>query len=141
MKKEFLHRPRLFQNQEEKDECITWLAWLKAGVFPQGRRSLQTLLGDKYCCLGVGCVITISEEKLELNPDYDGAIIAGDMPHRQKHAPKWLVLIDEDIKQRTGDVDSLAAMNDDGVEHTEIADFVLEVYGDELYNLGDYSEL
>lgn len=118
----------LLKTEQDKEEFKTWVAFLKAGVFRKAKYRLQDSTG--YCCLGVGCVLTIPEDKLKA---YSG-VLQGHTPNNQAKAPRWLQRINNEFAHRYGD--SLITLNDGdpirAMSHSKIADKLLEVFGHEL---------
>lgn len=121
---------KLLRTKKDKEQFLTWVAFLKAGVFKKGRNALQTK--DGYCCLGVGCVLTIPEEQLLVYPNNG---LFGSFANEQP-TPKWLKRINGDFELRTGE--ALSTLNDGDIHgkgqktHKQIADKLLKVYADEL---------
>lgn len=126
---------KLLRTKKDKEQFLTWVAFLKAGVFKKGKLELQNNNGG-YCCLGVGCVLTIPEHKIRKKEGSN--IIYGIFPDgdEQKFAPLWLQRINDDSKKRIGT--HLNVLNDGNsngkgvLSHSKIADKLLEVYGHEL---------
>lgn len=88
-----------------EEEFKNWLTALRSGEFSQARDRLQGAEG--YCCLGVGCVVTVPEEQLQM--DGKGQLRGG-MPEEDSAIPTWLRLINSDFQSRT-DV-TLVTLND-----------------------------
>lgn len=121
----------------DKQQFQTWMTALRSGEYPQGRASLQTIMG--YCCLGVGCKVLIPEDELVLHPDNR---LRGLLPSQQKNAPEWLKNINSDFLARTGK--ALSGLNDlDGLSHNEMADLLEAVYIHHVlgnkYDYGDFA--
>lgn len=119
---------KIFYTEKDKEEFITWVSFLKAGVFKKGKNKLQSA-PNKYCCLGVACVLTIPEDELYVSDGH----LRGGLPGKQK-SPHWLKMIDEDFEKRTG---LHLSMRNDGIlcrewSHSKIADELIKVYGPEL---------
>lgn len=82
-----------------------WIAALDSGKYEQTHCSLQDKHG--YCCLGVGCKVTIPK-KLIITNVYNQ--ISGGLPINQPAAPIWLTEINKDFAKKTGQ--DLIALND-----------------------------
>ena len=96
----------LTENQQK------WVAALRSGDYEQGRGSLQR--GDKYCCLGVACVVA------EINgvsvTKFEGEIDGGGL-WSQKAVKDWVGLSDKEGR--------LISANDrDEWSFAEIADLI-----------------
>lgn len=105
-----------------KQQLKKWITALDGGEYPQGKYGLQNING--YCCLGVGCAVTIPKKLLDLDAF---GFIDGGVPGSQPAAPKWLIYIDDDFMSKTGE--SLMGLNDDkGYTFPEIATLLELVY-------------
>lgn len=105
-----------------KREFKLWIAALDSGEYKQSHCALQTSVW--YCCLGVGCAVAIPKELISLNSD---GFIEGGMPLEQPAAPKWLVNINKDFRDKTGR--DLMGLNDTyGFTFPEIATLLELVY-------------
>lgn len=108
--------------QINKRQFKKWIAALDSGEYKQDKGQLESQYG--YCCLGVGCVVTIPKELISLN---DSGCIVGSMPEEQPAAPRWLLAIGENFLIKTGA--SLMTLNDDrGYTFPEIATLLELVY-------------
>lgn len=103
------------------EQIKTWIKALRSGEYKQTSGAMQDKFG--YCCLGVGCKITIDPELLEV--DISGCIRGG-YPGSQHHAPEWLKNINSDYEDKTGL--TLVSLNDGGCSFNYIADKLEEVY-------------
>jgi hypothetical protein len=83
--------------QINKRQFKKWIKALDSGEYHQGYCELQNSGG--YCCLGVGCAVTIPKQLLSLDPT---GFIDGGMPEDQPAAPKWLVELSPDFFTKTG---------------------------------------
>lgn len=124
--------PKLLKTAKDKEQFLTWVAFLKAGVFKKAKGALEH--NARYCCLGVGCLLTIPEKNLELE-EIDSKSLHGALPNEQEFAPNWLRDINDDFDMRTGR--NLSELNDGSfgckmISHNKIADKLLKVYGHEL---------
>jgi hypothetical protein len=99
-----------------------WIAALDSGEYKQTHCCLQDSKG--YCCLGVGCKVTIPEKLIVTDVLNQ---IKGGLPINQPAAPAWLTEINEDFEKKTGR--DLVALND-GYDFTfpEIATLLELVY-------------
>lgn len=80
-----------------KKNIQKWVEALESGKYKQGRKCLQTDTG-RYCCLGVGCVVFVSEKKLRFfTINEKQKRLAGYTPTAQENAPNWLKRIDVEI--------------------------------------------
>ena len=105
-----------------KRQFRKWIQALRSGKYNQTRYILHDSQG--YCCLGVACDILIPHKLKNLNGD--GKMI-GWSPYNQSNVPKWLKLINDDFKIKTGTY--LMACNDIlGMSFNEIADVLELVY-------------
>lgn len=105
-----------------KREFKKWIAALDSGEYRQSYCMLQDERG--FCCLGVGCSVTIPAKLLQLNAS---GSIYGHMPTAQLAAPNWLKEIDLNFDAKTGR--TLASLNDDeGYAFPEIATLLELVY-------------
>lgn len=87
-----------------KREFKKWIAALDSGEYRQCQLQLQD--GYGYCCLGVGCMVTIPEKsKLKKK-----GCLVGCFPNEQPAAPAWLKGISADFEEKTGQ--SLPWLND-----------------------------
>lgn len=103
-------------------ELKQWIAALDSGKYKQGQYWLQSIYG--YCCLGVGCKVTIPGKVLAYDTRGN---ISGSLPTEQPAAPAWLRMINEDFFTKTGT--SLDVLNDDkGFTFPEIATLLELVY-------------
>ncbi len=99
-----------------------WIAALDSGEYKQDQYHLQSIYG--YCCLGVGCKVTIPAKMLSLDARGN---ITGSMPSEQPAAPTWLQNITKDFANKTGKL--LDVLNDnDGFTFPEIATLLELVY-------------
>ena len=115
-----------FKSDEEKIQFLDWIGALKSSAFNQTTIYLNDFNG--YCCLGVGCVITIPEESIMKGY---GGYIAGLLPDAQRHAPQWLKNINAEYEKRTKF--QLVERNDrDRWSFKEIADDLLRVFKKDL---------
>src|SRR5688572_13814329 len=100
-----------------------WTKELRSGKFKQGTSCLQSGM-HFYCCLGVGCMVFIPEEKLIRN---GGSRLDGGFPKAQPSAPDWLKNINDDFCKKTGK--KLSKLNDSlEFDFDEIADLLELVY-------------
>lgn len=116
---------KLLKTKQDKIEFLNFVGFLLADALPQGTNSLQDSHGG-YCCLGVGCVVTIPPESIEGN-----SRLYGDLPVDQRAAPKWLKELNNNFNKRTGL--KLSHLND--VERNtfpQIGEKLLLVYQGEL---------
>jgi hypothetical protein len=105
-----------------------WIAALDSGEYNQGHCELQNSGG--YCCLGVGCKVTIPKALLLVDPK---GFMDGGMPADQPAAPRWLKQIHEDFSDRTGK--GLVSLNDTfGFTFSEIATLLELVYIHKILN-------
>lgn len=103
-------------------ELKKWIAALDSGKFNQCKGALQK--ENSYCCLGVGCLVVIPEEKLCFKKD---GTLSGIMPSQQINAPNWLKDINVDFNGKTDH--SLWELNDSmDFSFTEIATLLELVY-------------
>lgn len=99
-----------------------FIAALRSGKFKQTISRLQDSYGA--CCLGVGCLIFIPKEKLELDPR---GFVKGATPAEQGSAPVWLTVLSSDVEERFGA--NLATLNDrQGFTFKEIAHVLDLIY-------------
>jgi hypothetical protein len=99
-----------------------WIAALDSGEYRQGQCALQTDIG--YCCLGVACIVTIPKELTAIDVCNQ---LKGGMPSDQPAAPRWLVEINKDFRDKTSR--DLMALNDTyGFTFSEIATLLELVY-------------
>ena len=100
-----------------------WVFALRSGEYKQTKYYLQDKKG--YCCLGVGCKVFITKNKLV----FQNGFLIGSTPRcGQKNAPDWLKNINTDFSKKTG-LKSLINMNDfDNYTFDEIADCLEQVY-------------
>lgn len=138
---------KLLKTKKDREQFMTWLAWLKSDVFTQGVAQLQGI--HEYCCLGVACELLVPPYKLI----YTGnKRIAGSLPEEQPNAPLWLSNLQDNFISRRGY--GLTQLNDGFIAHKEttgyanvlhdfgrpdvkltfheIADLLYETYKDEL---------
>ena len=107
----------------DRKQFSKWIAALRSGKYKQGYGFLQPTK-DKYCCLGVACLVIIPKDKLERNND----LIVGGLPESQRHCPKWLSFINGDFAKQTGV--SLTVRNDSHEwTFSQIADALEKIYG------------
>jgi hypothetical protein len=94
-----------------KKQMLEWINALYSGEYTQAKNFLQDCDGAGYCCLGVGCILFIPKEKL--NIDEDGILI-GSVPTKrnQPFVPEWLSGIANDFQRETGTC--LTSLNDSG---------------------------
>jgi hypothetical protein len=139
---------KLLKTKKDREQFITWLAWLKSGAFTQSIMWLQNAKG--HCCLGVACELFIPLNKLVTgSADY---IIGGVPSDDQYNAPQWLKGINKHFLNLKGyaitqlndgmEVDTSmpwyeSVMRDFGtskvkLNFSEIADVLYETYKDEL---------
>lgn len=118
---------KLLKTKKDKEQFMTWLAFLESGVFRQGIGALQPE-DNSYCCLGVGCILFISEKKVEKRAK--GGLL-GHCPRYQQFAPDWLKEINGEVGRRTRS--SLIDRNDN-LNHSfkKIAKDMYEIFKDEL---------
>jgi hypothetical protein len=114
---------KLLRSKKDKEQFMTWVAFLQAGVFKKATRALQTEEG--HCCLGVACELTVGNLKIKYN-DW----MAGEFPTAQ-NAPRWVRDVNNDFKNKGG-LSILSDLNDNGWSHKRIATKLLEVYAKEL---------
>jgi hypothetical protein len=111
-----------------KRQFKKWIAALDSGEYEQGQYHLQSIYG--YCCLGVGCKVTIPAKRLVLDTRGN---ISGSMPSEQPLAPPWLKKITKDFYKKTGrNIDVLN--DDDGFTFPEIATLLELVYIHKMLN-------
>lgn len=114
--------------KELSNNVAKWTKSLRSGKYEQGRDTLQR--GNKFCCLGVLCDITIPSHKLNRNDD--GSMYGACPYTNQPNAPEWVKYINKDFEDRTGA--DLAELNDSGyygsgpLTFDEIADLLEAVY-------------
>ena len=115
----------ILKTKQDIQQFKDWVTNLRSGEFQQTQRKLQDKRG--YCCLGVGCVTTISKEKLLLNSAgyLDTALVVG-----QPYAPKWLRRISNFTRLYFDSCDYwLEHLNDDlFLSFNEIADILELVF-------------
>ena len=76
--------------------------------------------------MGVACKVLIPYKKLKYREGFINHIY-GNMPEDQEHTPKWLLEINQDFKEKTGE--TLSHLNDKpGLEFSQIADMLEAVY-------------
>lgn len=120
---------KLLKTKKDKEQFLTWIAWLKSGVFKQTQDSLQDEKG--HCCLGVGCELFIPDNKKKFWDIYVyEQELEGEFPNEQPYAPKWLQLIDDDVEAKKSF--KISELNDDGKSFKQIANILLNVYKHEL---------
>lgn len=117
-----------FQNEQEKNEFLTWIAFLKAGVFNQAFSAAQK--GNRYCIMATVKLLSLPEEVLD--KDSHGELVGVNLSQSQrKVSPHWAQEIDREFCDRTSK--SLMGLNDsDHTPFPEIADMLLEAFKDEL---------
>ena len=95
-----------------------WVAALRSGKYKQGQDYLCN--GDKYCCLGVACAITMP------NANLNGAVFISNKPDEcfdsvsktlYNKMPK-VIRDDSELSKK------LAGMNDNAESFDEIADWI-----------------
>jgi len=96
----------LFKTKKDREQFDAWLDTLYAGTYKKGVGTLQPT-DDSYCCLGVGCLVTMPKDELEI-----GILgkMKGSLPIDQVNAPEWLKNIANDFQATTGI--GLTALND-----------------------------
>lgn len=104
-----------------KREFKKWIKALDSGEYKQGYLQLQDNYG--YCCLGLGCKVTIPDA-LQFK---EGGRLVGTFPNEQPAAPDWLSQINLDFFNKTDY--PLAKLNDSmGFTFPEIATLLELVY-------------
>lgn len=104
-----------------KRQFKQWIAALDSGEYKQGTGRLHSSKG--YCCLGVGCKVTIPSKLLVV----EGEFIYGLSVLNQPDASAWLKGISVDFTNKTGT--SLVYLNDfEGFTFPEIATLLELVY-------------
>ena len=109
----------------KKSEFIElWLQALESGKFRQGK-SLLWQKGNKYCCLGVACVVAqeTGVRQIEIEKDYDEFLpvtLANFLNITTAGSFKDIVTYNG------SDFLNLADMNDEGVTFKEIANVIRE---------------
>lgn len=99
-----------------KRQFKKWIQALDSGEYTQGASALESSPGN-YCCLGVACKVLIPRKKLELLNDRQ---LDGAFPEDQVYSPKWLIEINDNFSEKTGE--SLSKLNDtDHLSFSEIA--------------------
>lgn len=120
MKKQLLNKKPSNKKDMNTPELRKWIKELRSGNWRQEQGKLQSDKGNRYCCLGVACMLFIPKENLLMN-EFLKNILQGSMPNEQPKAPSWLKKIDDDFERRTGK--GLANLNDDEkMSFQEIAD-------------------
>jgi hypothetical protein len=105
-----------------KEELKIWIAALRSGEYIQGKDCLQ--YENRYCCLGVACMVLIPKDKLVLDI-YDN--ISGVAPDDQPHSPDWLINISSDVFKKYGE--GLMNLNDiKEWSFNQIADLLEKIY-------------
>jgi len=122
---------RLLKTDQDKEEFLTWLAFLEAGVFKKGISRLQAKSGG-YCCLGVGCALFIPEDKLAIEESSRRKRIYGAFPDYQDFAPNWLKRINDHSNEKTAREWSPSYANDYRWPHPSIAKKLWDLYKDEF---------
>jgi len=121
----------LLKTKQDKEEFLTWIAWLMADVLPQGKESLESREGA-YCCLGVACILLIPEEDLVMFSHR----IEGGTPNAQNNAPEWLKNIDKHMKEKVG-IDPVTLNDTQHKTFPEIGQIIYEAYEEELMAIPD----
>lgn len=117
---------KLLKTKKDREQFLTWISFLLAGVFRRGKETLNPV-SNSYCCLGVGCLLTIPDRDLNIRDNK----IKGAFPSDQIKSPEWLKRINEDFYERT-DSCLISDLNDNGTSHKSIAKRLLKAYNDEL---------
>lgn len=107
-----------------------WTAALRSGDYPQGTNALKRV-GGGLCCLGVLCELAVKAGVIhELRVGAAGAVEYGNHSGSSQIAlpfsvQQWAGLANENPNVNIeGGIDSLAALNDDGVDFAAIADLI-----------------
>lgn len=105
-----------------------WVQALRSGKFKQGKNSLQDKNGG-YCCLGVACKVIIPERKLaKYTTCKNEKCLVGVSPLSQP-SPKWLKLINDDVRLKTDGETNLMKLNDSlDYSFDDIADVLELIY-------------
>jgi len=115
---------KLLKTKEDKEQFLTWIAFLKAGVFKQAFHIAQT--GNTYCVMGALAILTVPEEKLLKSKSSNEL-----MGIQDYSKPQWARNLLYHCFCKIGL--SPINMNDEmGLSFDEIADRLLEAYADEL---------
>lgn len=121
------------------DNAKAWVAALRSGDYPQGKRTLKRAEesgGASYCCLGVACALYKEvtgqgewvpakniEDNLEFRASPEAPVSVGYLTHE---VMEWLGIRDPtgaySPYEESGNQISLARMNDSNVTFGEIAD-------------------
>ncbi len=113
-----------------------FMAWLEAlWTSKLGNITIEQCTGAlqknkyAYCCLGVGCMVTIPKNKLLIYPASKNELrnLMGSTPNSQEASPVWLKVVDVAFEWKTSK--SLVHLNDTlGLTFAEIADLLYAVY-------------
>lgn len=122
MKKKY---PRLLKTKLDKEQFLDWIGVLQSEAIPQGRNQLENQNG--MCCLGVA--VSLTSKKPDCIDEPWGRRLLGVRSHEED--TDWLRRINYDFSRRRGRY--LTELNDDDrLTFPQIADKLLEVYGEEL---------
>lgn len=119
--------PRLLKTKLDKEQFLDWIGVLQSEAIPQTRKFLEDSGG--MCCLGVAVSLTSKNPPCRF--EGWGIRLVGGSPGDNQGAPGWLKRINIDFLNRSGR--ELISLNDkDKLTFPQIADKLLEVYGEEL---------
>lgn len=122
---------KTYTPEEQAANRAKWVAALRSGEFPQGRRRLKSVSGG-LCCLGVACEVAAREGV----GNWVDLTFWADSDHNASVPPtpvlEWLGLpkdngpLSTDIQYKHGDwADCLTELNDDaGYTFDQIADLI-----------------
>ena len=102
----------------EKKFAVKWLKALRSGDYKQGNGFLKS--ENKYCCLGVACVITMPKAKLDNVGFIEKEPSGTDKPINTTLYNKMPKL----LRGSSGFVDEVSTMNDAGESFDDIADWI-----------------
>lgn len=99
-----------------------WVAALRSGEFKQGSKRLKD--DDKYCCLGVACVLAKREGVIPDDASWEDECQKPCLSLREQFeaVKDWLGL--QGPEGWMDDLPSLTVINDDGATFSKIADLI-----------------
>lgn len=126
---------KLLKTKEDRLQFLTWIAFLKAGVFKQARGVAQSEGEEAYCIIATLVVLFVPEQQLrtaatESRRQFDHTLwgLSGNMVN----LPHWCRAISADYATKANDVTVISLNDTRGYTFNQIADKLLEIYADEL---------
>lgn len=112
------------------DNAKKWIAALRSGEYKQCQNRLQN--EDKFCCLGVACMVYEKETGKEAVRGSESGELDGLSLNAQPDVFNWLGLYNDNGDAKKTTLPALIQLNDDGKSFEDIADHI-EKYEDEYF--------